>query len=167
MATDSMSESKAAVNYLAPNPVGGRPKCSTSAQSCELSDKIKLILEEAAAEYMIEKSTGKRYGSKAKRGSLTTLANLMKYKHSVPPHVNVSIETDKTRSQRGRLVTIKGNISPLAEVEEYIVDMSTQMAKMKKPISHRKGLELDNSLIDGTNVQDKFISWRKRLHQKE
>jgi hypothetical protein len=44
------------------------------------------------------------------------------------------------------------------------MDIATQMAKMRQPVSRR--LELANSLIDGTNVQEKIISWRKRFTSK-
>ena len=54
-----VTESMDMTNYVAPNAIGGRPKGSTSAHSRELRDRIKLVLEEAAAEYMIERSNGK------------------------------------------------------------------------------------------------------------
>jgi hypothetical protein len=74
---------------------------------------------------MIQRSNGKKYHGRAKRGSLITIVDKLKFKHSVPPEINVSIETVRTRSRRGRPVAIKGHISPLAEVKEYIVDIAS------------------------------------------
>jgi hypothetical protein len=74
---------------------------------------------------------------RAKRGLLTMIVDELKRKHSVPPEINVSIKTVRKGSRRGRPVAIKGHISPLAEVEEYIVDINTQMSKVRQPISHK------------------------------
>jgi hypothetical protein len=63
---ESMSESMAIMNQIAPKAVGGRPKGSTSAHSHDLMDRMKLMMEEAAAEYMIKRCIGKQYRSKAK-----------------------------------------------------------------------------------------------------
>ena len=50
----------------------------------------------------------------------------------------------------------------MLDVEEYIVQIAIQLAKMWVPISRREGLELANSLIQGTSVGEKVKAWRQR-----
>ena len=49
----------------------------------------------------------------------------------------------------------------MLDVEEYIVQIAIQLAKMLEPISQHEGLELANSLIQGTSVGEKVKSWKQ------
>jgi len=50
----------------------------------------------------------------------------------------------------------------MLDVEEYIVQIAIQLAKMQAPISQREGLELANSLIQGTSVGEKVKAWKQQ-----
>ena len=49
-----------------------------------------------------------------------------------------------------------GLTSPMKEVEDYIVEIMTQLAKMQVPITCHQGLELANSLIHETSTAEKL-----------
>jgi len=51
--------------------------------------------------------------------------------------------------------------SPMEGVEEYIVKVASQLAKMWQPISCHQGLELANFLIDGKNREEEVHAWKK------
>jgi len=50
----------------------------------------------------------------------------------------------------------RGAQSPLKPIEEYIISMLNQMAKMRQPLCVSEGLALANALIEGTE-------WEQRL----
>jgi len=50
----------------------------------------------------------------------------------------------------------------MPEVEEYIVEITTLLAKMWVPISQCEELKLANSLIQDTSVEVKVQQWRQQ-----
>jgi hypothetical protein len=57
-----------------------------------------------------------------------------------------------------------GNIeqqSPMAEVEPYLVELIIKLADMRTPITTAQGLELANSIISNTSVEETIIGWKE------
>ncbi len=50
--------------------------------------------------------------------------------------------------------------SPMAPVEEYIVSLMKQMAKMRQPFNISEGLNLANALIEGTEWEEKIVAFK-------
>jgi hypothetical protein len=50
----------------------------------------------------------------------------------------------------------------MLEVEPYLVELIIKLAEMRQPITTAQGLQLANSLINGTSIKGKIIEWKKR-----
>jgi len=50
----------------------------------------------------------------------------------------------------------------MAQVEPYLVELIDQLAKMRAPVSTKQGLELANSLINGTSTQEDVLRWKQK-----
>ncbi len=50
----------------------------------------------------------------------------------------------------------------MAEVKPYLVDLIKKLAAMRTPITTSKGLELANSLIEGTSIQKEVLKWKPK-----
>jgi hypothetical protein len=50
----------------------------------------------------------------------------------------------------------------MLEVEPYLVELIIKLAEMRQPITSAQGLQLANSLINGTSIKGKIIEWKKR-----
>ncbi len=48
----------------------------------------------------------------------------------------------------------------MAPVEEYIISLITQMAKMHQPLNVSEGLNLANALIEGTEWEEKIVAFK-------
>ncbi|MFN9982066.1 MAG: hypothetical protein ACK53Y_19225, partial [bacterium] len=55
-----------------------------------------------------------------------------------------------------------GTVSPMAPVEEYIVSLMQQMAKMRQPLNVSEGLSLSNSLVEGTEWENKIVEFKTK-----
>jgi len=59
-----------------------------------------------------------------------------------------------------------GTASPLKPIEEYIISMLNEMAKMRQPLCVSEGLALANALIGGTEWEQRLLDClRRRLHR--
>jgi len=68
------------------NGLGGHPK-ATAAYSVELNQKIALVKEEAAEQYLQVRTNAKRRNKRAEKGTLTLI---IRSKHSIPKQVKIS-----------------------------------------------------------------------------
>jgi hypothetical protein len=59
-----------------------------------------------------------------------------------------------------------GNPSPMALVEQYIVSLMQQMAKMWQPLNVSKGLSLANCLVEGTEWKKKIVKFKSKRGRK-
>jgi hypothetical protein len=50
----------------------------------------------------------------------------------------------------------------MAAVEEYIVSLMQQMAKMRQPLNVSEGLSLSNSLVEGTEWENKIVEFKTK-----
>ena len=60
--------------------------------------------------------------------------------------------------------TNTARISPMHEVEPYIVELIDQLGKMHLPITCQEGLQLANSLVNGNLIMENIQSWRRKHH---
>ena len=64
--------------------------------------------------------------------------------------------------KRGSKGGKRGLQSPMLEVEPYLVELIIKLADMRAPITTSQDLQLANSLIKGTSVEEKVIEWKKK-----
>jgi hypothetical protein len=65
------------------------------------------------------------------------------------------------RSTRNLLCTHPGLLSPMHKVEAHLLKVILLRGTMQQPVSCREGLELANSLIEGTPTQNNLVEWKK------
>ena len=88
--------------------------------------------------------------------------NIARAKYDKPKQAEISVETIRTWAKRGSCnVAHPGLTSPMEEVEDYIVEIMTQLAEMQVPITCHQGLELANSLILETSTAKKVMTGKK------
>jgi len=79
----------------------------------------------------------------------------------IPPAVNINFETVRTRAKRkNNQGTNTECLSPMLEVELYIVELIDQLSKMRSPIICR---ESPITCREGATATCKFTSWGKRF----
>ena len=53
-------------------------------------------------------------------------------------------------------------MSPMLEVEPYIIVLIDQLSKMRVLITCQQGLELANSLVSGKSIMENIVLWRQK-----
>ena len=100
--------------------------------------------------------------SRVKRNTLTCIILREKEAIGILPAVNINFETVRTCAKRkNHQGTNTECLSPMLEVELYIVELIDQLSKMRSPITCREGLQLANSLL-GKKVLRDYAQTKKR-----
>jgi len=107
--------------------------------------------------------------SRVKRNTLTCIILREKEAIGILPAVNINFETVRTYAKRkNHQGTNTECLSPMLEVELYIVELIDQLSKMRSPIicqespiTCREGLQLANSLLGKKVLQD-YAQTKKR-----
>ena len=133
------------------NNVGGHPKNAAGAYSIDLQKQIVLIKNAAAEAFSDVRCHAKPLNKMVPWGSMfTAIIQRTKEKYNIPAEVILSIETIRSRAKQGVCkVAHKGLTSPMIRIEDYIVEVASQLAKVHVPITQQQGPELANSLISG------------------
>ena len=114
----------------------------------------------AKAAHEFEKMTkNKRAKKRLAKGSLDGIIKEIKLKHGVEDDIIILKDTVRQRVKRGSKSWHFGHISPMAEVEPYLVEFVTQLANMRMPVSATQGLT--SSLIAGTKIELKVQKWKE------
>ena len=114
----------------------GRPKGSTKQKKAENAAKRAKCIDMIAHMYEIEKRNCAEDGERKRveKGFLKDLIKEMKSTHGVPRAL--SSDTIRSRIKRGRLTVRhrdRGTRSPVELVEEYLVGIAIEMAKIRQP----------------------------------
>jgi hypothetical protein len=143
-----------------PQRKAGRPKGTTMLQ--KFRDKLNAIkcVDTIAHRYAEARDAASLNGQKRlKRGFLQTLIKDMKKEFGVTDDIDV--QTFEKRYLRGNLsVSHRGVYSPLAPMEDTLVEICIQMGKIRQPINCTEALQLANNLIEGTEIQEKLIEFQ-------
>ena len=128
-----------------------------------MAEKVKECISNSAAEYMRVREEEKEKGggeSRVKRNTLACIILREKEALGIPPAVNINFETVRTRAKRkNNQGTNTARISPMLEVEPYIVELIDQLGKMRLAITCQEGLQLANSLVNGKLIMKNIQIW--------
>ena len=141
----------------------GRPKGTTMIYSRDLKERIRLATKEAATKYTDVREKAKLANKRAERGKLTKIVADVKQKYGIID-ADISIYTVRTRAKRNKLNpdVSQGTPSPMLVIEPCIIDLITQLSRMRAPINVATGLQLANSLIVGTQFEAKLRAWKEK-----
>lgn len=140
----------------------GRPKGTTNE---DLSKRIKTTILEAAKEYQVVKARARDNNKRSPKGALALILQSAKERNDIPSNVTISMATILTKVKRleaGGKDT-DGRASPMLKAEPYLVYFIVEMYNIGEPLTADRGLELANSLIDGTPTFRELQQW-KLLH---
>ncbi len=87
-------------------------------------------------------------------------------KYDLPDVLDYKSVESRLRPGRKVLVGNRGPVSPMVTVEAHVVDWILQLAAMRQPVTPKMALQLINSIIKGTGVEDMVCEWKKK-HLKE
>ena len=141
----------------------GRSKGSTIQASRDNDRKKVALINDIATSW---KNVAEELRSK--KNALDNLIEKKKEEHGLPD-LTVEKGCIQQRLKRNKLIctTHTGTASPMAPIEEHIVALMVQMAKMRQPLNVSEGLALANSLVEGTKWEDDLISFKERRGWKQ
>ena len=126
---------------------GGRPRGTTLKALREKEAKRELLINDIASSWS-EKVEQERKAGEKKRMKRNELDELIKQKteSSGLTDVKINKKSIQQRVFRKRVLVARhpGTASPLKPIEEYIISMLNEMAKMRQPLCVSEGLALAN-----------------------
>jgi len=96
------------------------------------------------------------------KGLPDVIITAAKDKYQIPEDLELNKDTISKRVKQGSKGGKRGLQSPMLEVEPYLVELIIKLADMRTPITTSQGLQLANSLIKGTSVEEKVNEWKKK-----
>ena len=136
----------------------GRPRGTTVKATKERSLKEEALVNEITTEWAKVKQD--------ERSTNHTLENLITKKklEYCLEDVTVTKSCIRKRLTRKRLICARnpGSASPMKPVEEYLVSIFNQMAKMRQPLCISEGLALANSLVAGTKWEKEIFHFKTK-----
>jgi hypothetical protein len=76
--------------------------------------------------------------------------------------INLSTVLSRMKSGHKFKVKHRGTVSPMIDIEAHLLGIILCRAALGQPISCAEGLELANSLIEGTQAQVDLMEWEKK-----
>jgi hypothetical protein len=104
----------------------------------------------------------KREGARVRKSALSEIIRQCKEKHNVPPHIDIKAGTVRQRLERKSSKIGPGQKSPMKVIEPYIISIITQLSNMCIPISTLQGLQLCNSIVNGTRFKNELQQFKKK-----
>ena len=139
-------------------------RARTNIQARDLKERIRLATAEAAKSYSTVRATARANNKpRAPKGELAKIVQTSKQKYDIED-VHISMETVRTRARRHNFdpAVSQGTPSPMLKIEPYIVETIAQLARMRSPINVKTGLQLANSIIEGTPLMLELIAWKSK-----
>jgi hypothetical protein len=122
----------------------------------ELKNNIEEATKKSVRQLADMQSQALESGRVEKR-ALTIIIHEAKQQFNVPDDVVILPSTFWQRLKRCSNTGHNGQVSPMADIEPYVVSIIIQLANMRVPISNSQGLALCNSFIEGTSFQKQVV----------
>jgi hypothetical protein len=147
---------------------GGRPAGSTKNVIEGRKSLVANAMDECAIQIANVKSmalhkTNKRGKTcRVPRGTFEKAIQKVCEKYNIE-RSEIKMETALSRNKVGRKLKVKhrGTNSPMAGIEGHLLAAILRRAALRQPVSCAEGLELANSLIEGTTTQLDLMAWKK------
>ena len=112
----------------------------------------------------MRKESGKK---RLKHGCLDELIKSVKQKNNLPDDLTISKQSIRQRLKPSQnLVVVNshpGHTSPLADIEQDVVNIMMQMARLRQCVTPTQAIQLINAVIKGTTAQKKLESWKEKF----
>ena len=144
----------------------GKPSGSTNDAKYELKMRREMCLDAAAVEFNERRKVTKREGKYVKKGCLENIIKQQKAKYNLSDEVKVDKEAIRSRYYRGNLrKSSKGPYSPMRLVEPKLADLIIQMSRIRRCLTVSQCLLLANDLIEGAEVEEAVVNYKKKKDQ--
>ena len=148
-----------------PRTKGGRPIGSTLLKREHTELSVIATKNEIATTFKrMRKESGKK---RLKRGCLDELIKSVKQKNNLPDDLTISKQSIRQRLKPSQnLVVVNshpGHTSPLADIEQDVVNIMIQMARLRQCVTPTQAIQLINAVIKGTTAQKKLESWKEKF----
>ena len=134
----------------------GRPKGTTNISKRETKTNVEDCLAAVVQELSeARKERHDKGGCRTQKGLLDQIIKKQKEVFGLDDSVEIKHRTVWERLRRNILQPVRkpGPKSPLAELEDTIIDIAIQMCRCRQPLTTSEGLVLVNSLIKGTKYE--------------
>ena len=139
--------------------VGGRPKGSTIKSKLDIEHKKELARNEISKLYFESKRNN---NGRLPRGQFKMIHDATIKKYSLVNKFSISPKLIQSRIRRKKLTVLKTDSqSPMNPVEPVIKQIVVWKQEAGQPITPAEGLAVVNSLIDGTEVQNKLKEFQR------
>ena len=141
----------------------GRPIGTTEEKKKKDENTLISVKNEISQKYAALKGKAARKGTRVKPGTLKDVIKTVKSIRGVT--VDISPDAIRRRIHRKKLTShhvAGGQVTPLMRIEPVVVEIILQMARIRQCLCPSKGLELVNSLIKGTPLQEELVQWKSR-----
>ena len=141
---------------------GGRPVGASNKNKNNLKLAVIASKNEIATLYKAERDqAGKK---RLKRGRLDDIIKEVKERNSLPDDIVIDKPLIRQRMKQNIFVSVghAGLSSPLTKIEPEIVETLIQLSKMRQSLTPSQSVKLINSMITGTDIQQKLISFKQK-----
>jgi hypothetical protein len=99
---------------------------------------------------------------RVRRGTFEKVIEKVCVKYSIKRN-EIQMETVLSRNRVGRKLKVKHRAteSPMAGIEGHLLAAILCRAALRQPVSCAEGLEVANSLIEGTTIRLDLMAWKK------
>jgi hypothetical protein len=99
---------------------------------------------------------------RVRRGTFEKVIEKVCVKYNIERN-EIQMETTLSRNRVGRKLKVKyrDTESPMVGIEGHLLAAILRRAALRQPVSCAEGLELANSLIEGTTTQLDLMAWKK------
>ena len=102
-------------------------------------------------------------GKRMTKGALAIIIADVQEDRNLPPDFSMPLDTIRTRIKRKKLFAFhRGHTTPLLDIEPVVVSTIKQMCQIRQCLTPPQGIELVNSMIDGTEVQKNLVRFKKK-----
>ena len=140
---------------------GGRPKHAANQKKKCIGAANAAFINEVATKHAEEKAACME--THLRRGRFEEIVKELRALRSISDSAVVSKRSIERIAQRGNLAInnrTSGTQSPMAPYEDYFVDMIIKLSRCRHSMSPNEGLMLINSLIKGTDIENKVKEWK-------
>ena len=82
---------------------------------------------------------------------------------NLPPEFSFPVSSIRTRIRRDKPFAFnRGHTTPLLDMEPVFVSTIKQMCQIRQCLTPPQGIDLVNSMIDGTEAQEKLVKFKKQ-----
>ena len=141
----------------------GRPVGSNEEKKQIAKKELVQVKNERACKIAAFKKSTK--GKCMRKGQLVEIIEEVKERNDIKSEISPS--TIRHRVERISLQSHHvggGQISPLLRMEPTVAEIILRIGRIHQCLTPSKGLQLVNSLINGTKLQQELIAWKKRLN---